>query len=268
MPEGDTVGRTARRLHLALAGRPLTHCDLRWPTLATVDLTGRTTVEVVPRGKHLLHRLDDGSTLHSHLRMEGAWRVRPAPVPDRLPGTTRAVLATDGHVAVGTSLGMLDLVCTGNEHRLVGHLGPDLLGPDWDTEQVTAGYAAQGERPVGEVLLDQRLACGIGTLYAAESLFLRRVHPWSPVGALPPEVLAAVLTTARSALAANCARAVQRTTPPSVPEDTWVHGRARRPCLRCGTLIRVDPIGVAPTDRVLFHCPACQAGRVRRPGGV
>ena len=53
MPEGDVVLRTARRLHAALAGQPLTVSDLRWPSLATVDLTGRTVTEVVATGKHL-----------------------------------------------------------------------------------------------------------------------------------------------------------------------------------------------------------------------
>lgn len=263
MPEGDTVWRTARRLHLALAGRELTRSDLRWPSLATVDLTGRTTLEVVARGKHLLHRLDDGRTLHSHLRMEGSWRVHPVPGPARLPATTRAVLASAEHVAVGASLGMLDLVPTREEHTLVGHLGPDLLGRETDLEAVLDAYAAQGDRPVGEALLDQRLACGIGTLYAAESLFLRRVDPWAGAGSLPRETLAAVLTTARSALVANCSRAVQRTTPPSLREPTWVHGRAGRPCLRCGTPVRVDPLGTPPTDRVLYHCPTCQGSHPR-----
>ncbi|WP_374929169.1 Fpg/Nei family DNA glycosylase [Kytococcus sedentarius] len=259
MPEGDTVWRTARRLHLALAGRELTRTDLRWPSLATVDLTGRSTLEVVSRGKHLLHRIEGGLTLHSHLRMEGSWRVHPAPGPRRVPSTTRAVLACDEHVAVGTSLGMLDLVDTRAEDGLVGHLGPDLLGPDWDPDCVVTRYAQAGARPIGEALLDQRIAAGIGTMYAAEALFLRRISPWTTVGELPDEVLTRIVETARRAMTVNCARAVQRTTPDTLRETTWVHGRADRPCLRCGTAIRVDPIGVAPTDRVMFHCPACQA---------
>src|SRR6476469_8328753 len=90
MPEGDTVWRTAQRLHQALAGEPLTRSELRWPELSTLDFCGRTTLEVVSRGKHLLHRLDDGFTIHSHLRMEGQWRdesvVEHSPV-DR-PGPT------------------------------------------------------------------------------------------------------------------------------------------------------------------------------------
>ena len=78
--------------HQALAGHVLTVSDLRWPSLATVDLRGATTTEVVARGKHVLQRLDSGVTLHSHLRMDGQWRVaatdqvtaaRAAPRPDQ-----------------------------------------------------------------------------------------------------------------------------------------------------------------------------------------
>ncbi|MEO7236794.1 MAG: DNA-formamidopyrimidine glycosylase family protein, partial [Lapillicoccus sp.] len=75
MPEGDTVFRTAARLHQALAGAPLTTSDLRWPELSTLDFRGSSTLEVVSRGKNILHRLDNGVTIHSHLRMEGQWRV-------------------------------------------------------------------------------------------------------------------------------------------------------------------------------------------------
>ncbi len=74
MPEGDTVFRTARRLDEAVAGAEVTRFDLRVPRFATLDLTGQPVHGVVPRGKHLLMRIGD-STLHSHLRMDGAWFV-------------------------------------------------------------------------------------------------------------------------------------------------------------------------------------------------
>ena len=89
MPEGDTVWRTADRLHRALSGAPITLSDFRFPEIATADLRGAVTTEVVSHGKHLLHRIEGGLTLHSHLRMEGPWRVHPAPGPRRVPSTTR-----------------------------------------------------------------------------------------------------------------------------------------------------------------------------------
>lgn len=262
MPEGDVVWHTARQLHAALAGHELARSELRWPTLATTDLTGRRTLEVVPRGKHLLHRLEGGLTLHSHLRMEGSWRVHPAGRPPRLPRTTRAVLATATRLAVGDTLGMLDLVPTEAEEHLVGHLGPDLLGPDWSLPVALANLRRDPDRPIAAALLDQRNLAGIGTIYASEPLFLRRVDPWRPVGAVPGATLEAVVETARMALAAACRTPGPwegRTTPRHLRETRWVHGRVRSACLVCGTPIALDPVGDAPHDRVFFHCPSCQA---------
>ena len=63
MPEGDTVWRTAHHLHQALSGQVLTETDFRVPTLATIDLAGRTVDETVSRGKHLLTRIGDRLSL-------------------------------------------------------------------------------------------------------------------------------------------------------------------------------------------------------------
>src|SRR5215210_2315767 len=264
VPEGDVVWRTADRLHQALAGRVLTECDLRWPSIATVDLTGRTVLEVHARGKHLLLRVDGDPplTLHSHLRMEGSWHVhrtgerwgsaRPA-------SEVRAVLANEEWTAVGHLLGMLDLVPTPEEHRLVGHLGPDVLGPDWDPEAVLATLAAQPDREIGDALLDQRVLAGVGTMFMAEALFLRGVSPWTPVrDVADPQAL---LSTVHRLLDVNRERVAQATTGDTRPgRDKWVHSRSGRPCWRCGTTVRVAPLGRPPQDRTAFYCPHCQPG--------
>ncbi|MGW2847706.1 DNA-formamidopyrimidine glycosylase family protein, partial [Streptomyces sp. NPDC001274] len=180
MPEGDTVLRTAGRLHTALAGRTLTRCDLRVPRFATADLTGRTVLGVVPRGKHLLLRVEGGLTLHSHLRMDGAWRVYgPA---ERWRGgpahQIRAILGNAEQTAVGYRLPVLELLRTRDEEKAVGPLGPDLLGPDWDAATALRNLLAEPTRPLGEALLDQRNLAGIGNVYKAELCFLARVTPW------------------------------------------------------------------------------------------
>jgi endonuclease-8 len=275
VPEGDVVWRTAHLLHEALAGDRLTRCDLRWPSLATVDLTGRELLEVQPRGKHLLMRFDGEPplTLHSHLRMEGSWRLQRAGAPSALgperhdsgryhPGQrddVRAILGTSSWTAVGRRLGMLDLVRTRDESTLVGHLGPDVLGPDWDVAVVERTLAAQPDRAVGEALLDQRVLAGVGTFYMAEALFLRGVTPWTPTGDV--EDVGSLLRLLHRLLVASRERAGQVTTGDTRPGRTsWVHGRARRPCHRCGTPVRVSAIGTAPQDRVAFFCPTCQRG--------
>jgi endonuclease VIII len=270
VPEGDAVWRTARRLHRGLAGQVLLGSDLRVPRLATTDLGGRRTLEVVPRGKHLLHRVEGGLTLHSHLRMEGSWRVhrgaRPPATATR--HTVRAVLWTDGQVAVGDSLGMLDLVRTAEEHRVVGHLGPDLLDPGFDRAQALANLAREPGRTVTEALLDQRNLAGIGTIFASEPLFLHGVHPWASVAEVGPDTVAELVDTARRLLVTSCR--LGRTTitgRTDLVDDAWVHGRVGLPCKRCGDTVRVAPIGAQPQQRVVFSCPTCQGGRAPTDDG-
>src|SRR5205807_3278804 len=132
MPEGDVVWYTARRLHEALAGRTLTRSDFRVPRLATADLSGDSVTEAASRGKHLLIRTRNGLTVHTHLRMDGSWRVRPAAERMRDTHRIRLVLANDDWQAIGYQLGVVELIRTAEESQVTGHLGPDLLGQDWD----------------------------------------------------------------------------------------------------------------------------------------
>ena len=214
MPEGDTVWRTAHRLHQALAGEQVARWDLRWGDLATSDLAGSTTLEVVSRGKHILHRLDAGLTLHSHLRMEGQWRVdnTASPTPRAASNPQiRALVGTARWTAIGLRLGMLDLVPTSDEPTLVGHLGPDVLGDDWDPAVAVANLRASG-MSVGEALLDQRNLAGVGTLWACESLFLERIGPWTPVDEVDEAATIALVARAHRLLDAARHHAVQTST--------------------------------------------------------
>jgi len=254
------VFRTAQALHRAFAGTTLTGAELRWPSLATRSLTGWTTVEVVARGKHLLHRFDSGQTLHSHRRMEGRWEIRaPAPAPGH--HQLRAVLTTAEKQALGWQLGELDLVPTAAEHTLVGHLGPDVLGDDWDPVVAAQRLRRQPERPVGAALLDQRNLAGLGTMWVSDLLFLTGILPWRPLSELSDSDLSRVLDRARPALQRSATRPIPSSTGSTRHgETTWAHGRSGRPCRRCGTPMRVAMAGTAPQQRTLFYCPQCQGG--------
>lgn len=292
MPEGDTVHRTCARLHEALAGRDLLAAELRWPGLATAALAGMGVIEVTPRGKHILIRFDTGWTLHSHLRMEGQWRIertKPAPTlfPEEPPSEpanpaptlfteasrrglrshpdARAILVTAVWTALGLRLGALDLVRTSEEHTLVGHLGPDILDPEFDSVTAVANLAASGTA-LGAALLDQRNLSGIGTLWASEALFLERLGPWAT--GVPGDRLAALVARARRLITANLPHAVQSSTGSRrAGGNTYVHARSGRPCRRCGTTIRVAPIGPPARERVMFYCPSCQGGLAPGDGG-
>jgi endonuclease VIII len=254
MPEGDVVWAAARRLHDALAGRALTRSDFRVPRAATADLTGSIVREVVPRGKHLLTRVDGDVTVHTHLRMEGSWRIRPAHAPVPRDHRVRLVLANAEWQAVGYSLGLVELVRTSREDTVVGHLGPDLLGPDWDPAEAVRRLREAPERAIGEALLDQSRLAGIGNLYKAETLFLRGIDPWCPVGEVPG--LEDLVELARGLMDANKERVGQSTTGTRHGETTWVYGR--RVCRRCGGRVRRADQGPRTQERVTFWCPACQ----------
>ncbi|HMA47205.1 MAG TPA: DNA-formamidopyrimidine glycosylase family protein [Frankiaceae bacterium] len=266
MPEGDTVWLTARRMHEALAGRILVRTDFRVPALATADVAGRRVLEVVPRGKHMLCRFEGGLTLHTHLRMDGVWHVyRPGEHWTRGPGwQVRVVLETAERRAVGYRLPVVELVPTGEEDRVVGHLGPDVLGPDWSADRAVANLRARPDREIGLALLDQRNLAGIGNLYRTEVCFLRGVTPWTRVGDVPD--LPALVRLAQRLVAANRGRPEQATTGSRQQgEAQWVFGREGRLCRRCGTRIERADQGEASRERVTTWCPHCQRGPAPSP---
>lgn len=256
MPEGDTVFRTAKRLDDALTGAEVTRFDLRVPRAATVDLTGQLVHGAVARGKHLLLRIGD-STVHSHLRMDGAWFVYAPGEKWRHPAfKVRAIVGTAKREAVGVDLAEIEVVPTRDEAQLIGYLGPDPLAEDWDAEEAIRRLEAD-PRSVHVALLDQRNVAGFGNEYAAELLFLRGILPERPVQDVD---VAALVDLGVRTIRANRDRADRTFTGVNRPgQTTWVYGRAGRPCRRCGTPIRKGSQGADPTrERVTFWCPSCQ----------
>src|SRR4029453_15973593 len=129
MPEGDTVWHTATILRDALVGKALTRCDVRVPKFATVDLTGQVVDEVISRGKHLFIRVGEVS-IHSHLKMEGSWKVNPVSKRSRAAYRIRIILEAGDIQAAGIDLGVLEVLERARDIDAVAHLGPDLLGDD------------------------------------------------------------------------------------------------------------------------------------------
>ena len=257
MPEGDTVYRTAVNLDAALAGRELIRCDIRVPAFATVNLTGDFVEGVVSRGKHLLIRVGEHS-IHSHLKMEGSWHLYRHGTNWRRPAwQARAILATADWVAVGFQLGTLDVVARAEEGSVVGHLGPDLLGPDWNADEALLRLTADPARAIGLALLDQHVMAGLGNVYRNELCFLSGALPTRSVGRI--ENPARLVALAHRLIDANKDR-VDRTTTGKLRGDTdWVYRRAGKPCLRCATRIEHGELGETTLQlRDIYWCPQCQ----------
>lgn len=260
MPEGDTVFAAAHRLRAGLAGKPLTRSDFRVPRYATTDLSGWVVTGVRSVGKHLFIDVsahERTASIHSHLKMEGRWQVGPPGTRWRRPGhTARVVLRTDDIEAVGFDLGFVEVLT--DPATAVAHLGPDLLGDDWDAATAVAHLAHSPETPIGVALLDQRLLAGVGNVYRSEICFLHRVHPTTRAGDVD---LPTIVETAHRLLWDNRLRPIRSTTGVTARgRELWVYGRDRRPCRRCGTAVVRDVLDGfdGRGERSVYFCPRCQ----------
>jgi endonuclease VIII len=248
MPEGDTIWRTAATLRPRLVGRRVVRAE----PAGLASLAGRRVEDVHAEGKHLLIRFEGDLLLHSHMRMSGRWQVFAAGMP--LPRSGRPIRALleveDGTVAVCFSAPVVELTSTRAWVSPTGHLGPDVLVKPLDIAGIVARGGLSEAAELGVLLLDQRVCAGIGNMWRCETLWELRLDPWTPVGALDRRTVVACYQRAHELMTASI-RGARRA--------AAVHGRGRRPCLRCGRAIAVRAQG--EHGRLTYWCPGCQTMR-------
>lgn len=259
MAEGDSIQRMARRIAPALVGRPILaaaapapRSPLRGGPGPTVRaLEGRVAERVETRGKHLLIHLDRGLALHSHMGMNGSWRVESPGSPFGRPDRAAWLLLDLGDRRVaqfgGPTLRLVPAAALERDRRLAA-LGPDLLADGFDPEAAAARLRASPEQ-LGTALLDQRLLAGVGNIFKSEACFAAGVDPFRPAASLSPEEARATVEAAREQMRA----AVETGRRPG-----RVYRRAGRPCPRCRrAALRSAPQGDGA--RTTYWCPACQS---------
>ena len=276
MPEGDTIFRSARTLHRALAGRTVTRFRTVLAHLARVDddtpLAGRTIESVTSIGKHILITFSGDLILRTHMRMNGTWHLYRPGERWKLPARDmRLVIETEAFEAVGFRVPVAEFrtaAALARDEEIQG-LGPDLLDPSADLAEAARRLRALGGLPLGDALLQQRAVAGIGNVFKSEICFVARLSPHLPVGSLDDAALARVLDVARRQLRANVPdaaradamlwRGERRTTGRADPSARlYVYGRAGKPCRRCGTAIAFSKEG--DDARTTYWCPRCQPG--------
>jgi endonuclease-8 len=274
VPEGDSIFRTARTLHRALAGRPVTRFVSVFPHLTRVDhdapLRGRTVERVDARGKHLLIWFSGDLVLHTHQRMHGSWHLyRPGERWQRPRHEMRILIETSEVHAVGFSVPVAAFAGASEieRHEVLRGLGPDPLGDAFDAGVAVARLRERPDAGIADALLDQRAIAGIGNVYKSETLFAAGVNPFTKVADLPPADLERIVTLAARLLRANVAEPAgtgavaswraRTTTGQTAPgARLWVYGRAGRPCRRCGTTIQRRAQG--EHARSTYWCERCQ----------
>ena len=256
MPEGDTIHRAANRMRPVLAGHVLTRFEAQRLD-GDRPAVGERIESVEARGKHLLIAFEGGLTLRTHMKMTGSWHLyREGERWRKGAHLARAVVGADsGWVAVCFQAPVVETFHrTATPPDALATLGPDLTAeaPDLDAAVARATMLAGGADGIADVLLDQRVAAGIGNVYKSEVLFLHGVHPFTPVGEVDAEQLRTIYETAHRLLRANL------DTPRRVTYrgGLAVYGRKGQPCPRCGAPIRMRPQG--PMARSTYWCPQCQ----------
>ena len=253
MPEGDTLHNVALRLRPALEDRELVAVSL--PRLRGMDRLkpGDVVVRVQSRGKYLEIEVERGLILRSHLRMTGSWDLYARGARWRKPRhLARAVLETAESVAVCFAAPVVTIGRRGDGE--LDHLGPDLCVDPVDVDEIlrrVENWADPGMQ-IGDVLLDQRLAAGIGNVYKCEALFACGVDPHAPLESVAPETRRRLYETAALQLQSNLGRDRRVT----FGDGLAVYGRRRQGCRVCGTGLRSASSGVH--GRHTWWCPKCQ----------
>lgn len=253
MPEGDTIHRIARRIDVALVGRELGRAEAPNPRSPlhrrAAELDGTTITKSEAFGKHLLLWFDNDLALHSHLGMNGRWRITAdGSAPFGKPWLVLASGRSVAHTSGGKILRLVPAARARNDPALA-QLGPDPLRPGFDDEAAAARVLGwEPSEPIGAALNDQSLIAGIGNVIRIEALWLAQVSPWRRIGNLEPAEAEAVVRHARWVMETAIARGER-------PKQIYGK-RARRPCPRCGARIRTH--GQGDDNRVTYWCEGCQ----------
>jgi len=265
MPEGDNIHRHATELQARLVGGTVSAFWARG--VAYRRLVGEQVKQVEAQGKHLL--IDIGpARVHVHLGMQGRLRVGPpGPLAPATGARASLAIATEGATALWWQAPKVEVLraAFAHAHPALASLGPDLLAP---TFEPAAAVARARQRPpatpLGPLLLDQRVASGIGNVYKSEVLFLEKLDPFAPVSSVDDCVLAQLYARAQQLMKQNLGPWGRTTTrdmtrggpAPRGEARLHVYRRAGHACRVCGTAIRVAYQGDPP--RSTYWCPTCQ----------
>lgn len=261
MPEGDTILRAARALHIAVAGRLVTAFESALPRLSSASIEGRTIERVHAAGKHLLMQFSGDLVLRTHMGMHGSWHIyRPGERWRRRRSDMRILITTREIDAVAFSVHDAEFRRGRAPIEAVARLGPDLLAERFDAQEALARLRRRPSDEIADALLNQQLIAGAGNIYKSEALFAARTNPFSRVSALADEDLLRILAITRGLLQRNVDQSgpwMRRTTSALNPGGRFaVYGRRGKACRRCGA--RIEGKRQGPHGRLTYWCPRCQ----------
>ncbi len=254
MPEGDTIHAAAARIRAVLGPGPIVAAEGSRLIARRNRLIDAPITRVWSHGKHTIIEAGDWA-IRAHLRMHGRWTTHEPGWRPKPSGSLRAMVASEHGAAACWAAPDVAVDKTMSIHNwLDTNVGPDLIRSDVDDAMV-ASALSDPARPIAEVLLDQRIAAGIGNVFKSELCFRARINPETPVGELDEPAVRAIFDDAAHLLRLNSHRRDRLTTKVDRPgRRQAVYGRVGRGCPACNTPIERRTLG----ERVTFWCPRCQ----------
>lgn len=264
MPEGHAVARWGDALRV-LVGDTVgaIQAPPRWRERAQ-RLVGTQVTGVVTHGKHLVLEFSNDWVIHTHAMQYGSWQIgSPGEALRKDARFIRLRIDTPRHRAVffhGPVMEVFSREEFGTHERFQS-LGPDVLHPEFDVNAVYSAIVAQGDREIGDVVLDQRVLSGIGNVYKSEGLFLAGIDPRLMSSSVPRADMLVFFDEVIPLMAAGRGRPG---TIETLPEElryaawvrTWVYRRRGQPCFVCATPIQ--RIRQGAFQRSTYFCPQCQ----------
>jgi endonuclease VIII len=293
MPEGNEIHRWAERHTAAFAGKAVRVDGPQGRFTDAPLIDGRKLQRVMAVGKHLGYDFGRDRILHVHLGLQGDFTEGSGPLPE-VRGALRLRMwnaaAVKRPAAAGESKphrwyseddgtdnlapekvawvelrGPMDCTVFSQEmwEKLLKRLGPDALNGDGPEKMIAR--VAKSKKTIGELLMDQQVAAGVGNIFRAELLFRARLDPFTPGREVAVSTLRSIWKEAGVLMKAGMVdRRIVTTKPkdrphkkaPVLKEEThYVYRRQGRPCFVCGTKILTKVMA----GRNLFWCPSCQA---------
>ncbi|MEH6819481.1 MAG: DNA-formamidopyrimidine glycosylase family protein [Dietzia psychralcaliphila] len=286
MPEGHTLHRLARLHTEYFAGGPVRVSSPQGRFADHVVVDGRYFDHAAATGKHLFHHYEGGLTVHVHLGLYGFFDTHLVPEGQEPPAPVGQVRMRVG--AVHSETVYPETVRPGAEDRpahyvdlrgptrcevldeegvaeVRARLGPDPLDPDAEPDRAWARIS-RSARPIGALLMDQKVLAGVGNVYRAEVLFRAGIDPFRPGTELDRAEFDAVWEdlAALMPIGVDTGGIVTIRRPHDhgdVPRRgadrprNYVYQRDGWDCRVCGDVVRAHTMDA----RTLFWCPTCQA---------
>jgi len=266
LPELPDVTVYVEALRQRVAGQVLQGVRVASPfVLRTFDpplsaAAGRKVLEISRLGKRIVFTLEGGLFLVVHLMIAGRlrWKERGAKIPGKL-----------GLAAFDFSSGALLLTEAATKRRASIHLARSLdefrrggIEPLEATREQFEAALRSENHTLKRSLTDPRLFSGIGNAYSDEILHRAKLSPAQLTQKLPAEDAARLYQATRATLI-DWTQRLRDEAGEGFPEKVTafregmaVHGKYKKPCPVCGTLVQ----RIAYADNETNYCPRCQTG--------